>query len=88
MQFLRGANGVMIMSAACLTSPLQANEESALSADMSFLEYLGSMVEVRGELVDPLEVYGDLPENAGRPDTQGQNILDTTTNPETTEVAP
>jgi len=55
---------------------------------MSFLEYLGSMVEVRGELVDPFEVYGDLPEKAGPPDTQDQTMLDTKTNPETTEVAP
>ena len=88
MQFLRRANGVVIMSAACLSSSLQASEESALSADMSFLEYLGSMVEVRGELVDPFEVYGDLPEKAGPPDTQDQTMLDTKTNPETTEVAP
>ncbi len=78
----------MIMSAAFLTSPLQAADESVLSPDMSFLEYLGSMVEVRGELVDPLEVYGDHPEETSPSGPQGNNMGDSITNPESTEVAP
>jgi hypothetical protein len=41
-----------------LTLPVQnLAQESALPIDMSFLEYLGSMVEEDGQLLDVTEVF-------------------------------
>jgi hypothetical protein len=41
-------------------------EEASLPVDMSFLEYLGAMIEVDGQLLDVTEVFPQEIQDAGQ----------------------
>jgi hypothetical protein len=69
---------VMATVTAFLT-PCSHAEENPLPVDMSFLEYLGSMIEERGELVDITEVFAA---EISAPE-ESENCQDTTHTPAT-----
>lgn len=52
------------------------SEEGQLPVDMSFLEYLGAMIEVDGQLLDVTEVFSQEFQDAGQP-AQIENNNDT-----------
>jgi hypothetical protein len=43
------------------------SEEGQLPVEMSFLEYLGAMIEVDGQLLDVTEVFSREIQDAGQP---------------------